>query len=401
MARFPSSKILLAKPTSAPSHRPYLHTVLGALATILTVASIVATFATSPPTTFASRAPALVASEPDFELTIENKRVAPMNGPVGMVWIPGGEFSMGARKTETMNDVGMQATLDSRPIHRVYVDGFWMDKTDVTNAEFARFVRATGYVTVAERKPRAEDFPDAPPENLVAGAVVFSPPDHLVALNDHLQWWSYVPGANWRHPEGPQSSLKGRDDYPVVDVAYQDAVAYAKWAGKRLPTEAEWEFAARGGLSGKLYPWGDEFRPSGKWMANTHQGTFPIRDTGEDGHIGISKVALYPPNRYGLYDMAGNVWQWTADWYRPDYYAQLLSVGGTARNPQGPDSSYDPAEPGEKKRSQRGGSFLCTDQYCSRYTVGTRGKGEVSTGTSHLGFRCVKPAVMDLDVAGG
>jgi formylglycine-generating enzyme required for sulfatase activity len=307
-----------------------------------------------------------------------------------MVWIPGGEFSMGAQDTPDMNEVGMQATRDSRPIHRVYVDGFWMDKTDVTNEQFEKFVEATGYVTVAERKPRAEDFPGAPPENLLAGAVVFSPPDHPVLLNNHFQWWSYVPGANWRHPTGPTCGLTGLEKYPVVDVAYEDAEAYAKWAGKRLPTEAEWEFAARGGLSGKRYAWGDEFRPNGKWMANTFQGHFPENDAGEDGHVGITAVAQFPPNRYGLYDMAGNVWQWTSDWYRPDYYEQLAAVGGVARKPRGPASPYDPAEPLEKKRSMRGGSFLCTDQYCSRYMVGTRGKGEVSTGTNHLGFRCVR-----------
>jgi formylglycine-generating enzyme required for sulfatase activity len=328
---------------------------------------------------------------PTFQPTIENKFPAPSNALAGMAWIPGGEFSMGAQQNDSLNEVGMQATVDSRPIHRVYVDGFWMDKTDVTNAEFARFVKATSYVTVAERRPNAKDFPDAPPENLVAGAVVFSPPDHMVSLDDHFQWWSYVHGANWRHPEGPQSSLKGRDNFPVVDVAYEDAQAYAKWAGKRLPTEAEWEFAARGGLSGKLYPWGDEFRPGGKWMANTHQGQFPMKDTGDDGHIGISEVAVFPPNGYGLYDMAGNVWQWTSDWYRPDYYARLMAGGGTVKNPTGPSSAYDPGEPKEPKRVQRGGSFLCTDQYCSRYMVGTRGKGEVSTGTNHLGFRCVVP----------
>jgi formylglycine-generating enzyme required for sulfatase activity len=306
-----------------------------------------------------------------------------------MVWIPGGEFSMGANDPPDMDAVGMTATVDARPIHRVYVDAFWMDQSDVTNDQFARFVKATGYVTVAERKPRAEDFPGAPPENLVAGSVVFSPPNHPVPLNDHFQWWAYVKGANWRHPEGPRSNLKGREDYPVVQIAYDDAVAYAKWARKRLPTEAEWEFAARGGLAGEPFVWGDEFRPQGKWMANTHQGHFPNSDTGEDGFVGIAPVAQYPANSYGLYDMAGNVWQWTSDWYRPDYYQQLASVGAVTKNPKGPDTSYDPVEPAERKKTQRGGSFLCTDQYCSRYIVGTRGKGEVSTGTNHLGFRCV------------
>jgi formylglycine-generating enzyme required for sulfatase activity len=283
----------------------------------------------------------------------------------------------------------MKATTDGRPIHRVYVDGFFMDKTDVTNAEFAKFVKATNYVTVAERKPRQEDYPNAPPENLVAGSVVFAPPDHPVPLNDHFQWWSYVRGADWRHPEGPTSNIKGKDAYPVVQVAYEDALAYANWAGKRLPTEAEWEFAARGGLSGKPFVWGDDFRPNNKWMANTHQGHFPNHDTGEDGFVGLAPVAKYPPNQYGLYDMAGNVWQWTTDWYRPDYYKQLAENGSVARNPQGPETAFDPAEPREPKKVHRGGSYLCTDQYCSRYIVGTRGKGEVSTGTNHLGFRCV------------
>jgi len=299
---------------------------------------------------------------------------------------------MGVQNAPDMNEVGMQATTDSQPIHRAYVDGIWMDKTDVTNEEFAKFVKATRYVTVAERTPRTEDFPGAPPENLVAGSVVFSPPDHAVPLNDHFQWWSYVKGANWRHPLGPGSNIKGKDKYPVVHVAYEDALAYAKWAGKRLPTEAEWEFAARGGLSGKPFVWGDQFRPDGKWMANTYQGRFSVNgtDKGDDGFIGIAPLAQYPSNGYGLYDMAGNVWQWTGDWYRPDYYARLVAVGGVARNPQGPTSPFDPSEPAEKKKVHRGGSFLCTDQYCSRYIVGTRGKGEVSTGTNHLGFRCVK-----------
>jgi sulfatase modifying factor 1 len=325
-----------------------------------------------------------------FASTIVNSAPSPQRLPSGMAWIPGGEFSMGANDPPDMDEVGMKATTDARPIHRVYVDGFFMDKTDVTNAEFAKFVRETGYITVAERKPKAADFPGAPPENLVAGSVVFSPPDHDVSLNDHLQWWSYIPGANWRHPLGPGSDIKGKDNFPVVHVAYEDAEAYAKWAGKRLPTEAEWEFAARGGLAGKPFVWGVEFRPNGKWMANTHQGHFPTKDTGADGFIGIAPVAQYPANNYGLYDMAGNVWEWTSDWYRSDYYQQLATAGGVARNPKGPDSSYDPTEPSERKKVHRGGSFLCTDQYCSRYIVGTRGKGEVSTGTNHLGFRCVK-----------
>jgi len=297
---------------------------------------------------------------------------------------------MGAQDAPDMNEVGMRATDDSRPIHRVYVHGFFMDRTDVTNVEFSRFVRATGYVTVAERAPGSRDYPGASPENLVAGAVVFSVPNRPVPLEDPYQWWSYVPGANWRHPQGPKSNLKGRENYPVVDVAYEDAEAYAKWVHKRLPTEAEWEFAARGGLSGKPYVWGDEFRPGGHWMANTYQGHFPDHDSGEDGYVGIAPVGTFPPNRYGLLDMAGNVWQWTSDWYRPDYYAMLMAGGGVAKNPQGPDSAFDPAEPREAKKVQRGGSFLCTDQYCARYMVGTRGKGEVTTGTNHLGFRCVR-----------
>jgi sulfatase modifying factor 1 len=333
--------------------------------------------------------PASVA--PTFAPTVETSRRPSDSTPEGMVWIPGGEFSMGAQDPPDINDeVGMNATRDSRPIHRVYVDGFWMDKTDVTNREFAEFVKVTGYVTVAERTPKAEDFPDAPPENLVAGSVVFHPTSHAVPLDDYYQWWTYVHGANWRHPEGPKSSLNGREDFPVVQVAYEDGIAFAKWAGKRLPTEAEWEFAARGGLSGKPFVWGDQFRPGGKWMANTYQGHFPVKDSGDDGHVGISQVGLYPPNGYGLYDMAGDVWQWVSDWYRPDYYERLAATNSVVRNPLGPMSSFDPDEPDQPKRVMRGGSFLCTDQYCSRYMVGTRGKGEVSTGTNHLGFRCVK-----------
>ncbi len=240
---------------------------------------------------------------------------------------------------------------------------------------------ATGYITVAERTPTKEEFPDAPPENLVAGSVVFTPPLNPVPLNDHFQWWTYVKGANWRYPEGPQSDIKGKENYPVVQVAYEDALAYAKWAGKRLPTEAEWEFAARGGLACKTHAWGDEFKPGGKFMANTYQGQFPVKDIGQDGFAGIAPVKSFAPNGYGLYDMAGNVWQWCSDWYRSDYFQQLAAAGGVARNPQGPANSFDPAEPGVRKRVQKGGSFLCSDQYCTRYIVGTRGKSEPSTAT--------------------
>jgi sulfatase modifying factor 1 len=309
--------------------------------------------------------------------------------PQGMVWIPGGEFSMGAATNGHGNSEMAMPSNDAEPVHRVFVDGFWIDVTAVTNEQFAKFIEATHYLTIAERKPKAEDFPGAPPENLVAGAVIFSPPGHAVSLNDHYQWWNYVKGANWRHPLGPQSDIKGKEKYPVVQIAYPDAEAYAKWAGKRLPTEAEFEFAARGGLEGKTFVWGNDFRPGGKWMANTWQGKFPVKDTREDGYAGIAPVAKFPPNGYGLYDMAGNVWQWCSDWYRPDYYAQLAKAGVVARNPQGPASPFDPSEPNEKKRVHRGGSFLCNEQYCSRYIVGTRGKGEVNTGTNHLGFRTV------------
>jgi formylglycine-generating enzyme len=325
-----------------------------------------------------------------FSPTIPNATPSPVQAPAGMVWIPGGEFSMGATpSSEGMCHIG-GLTQDSLPVHRVYVDGFWMDETEVTNAQFDVFVKATGYKTIAEIAPTQEQYPTAPPENLVAGSVVYTPTAKPVPLNNHFQWWNYVRGADWRHPEGPKSSIKGRENHPVVHIAYPDALAYAKWAGKRLPTEAEWEFAARGGLVGKLYAWGDEFQPGGKTMANTFQGKFPVKDTGEDGFKGVAAVRSFPANGYGLYDVGGNVWEWTSDWYRPDYYATLAKSGKVVRNPQGPHSSFDPSEPTEKKRVHRGGSYLCTDQYCTRYMVGTRGKGEETTGTNHLGFRCVK-----------
>jgi sulfatase modifying factor 1 len=296
-----------------------------------------------------------------------------------MVWIPGGEFSMGDPMFP-----------DAQPVHRVRVEGFWMDVAEVTNADFAGFVDATGYVTIAERTPKAEDFPGAPPENLVAGSVVFSPPTGPVALDNHFRWWDYVNGANWRHPEGPASSITDRMNHPVVHIAFGDAEAYAKWAGKRLPTEAEWEFAARGGLEAKPFTWGDEFQPDGKAMANTFQGNFPNNNTLADGFRATAPVRSFPANGYGLYDMAGNVWEWTADWYRPDTHRVQSLNPKLAVNPRGPNNSHDPSEPGIRKRVHKGGSYLCTDQYCARYRPGGRGKGEPDTGTNHLGFRCVK-----------
>jgi formylglycine-generating enzyme required for sulfatase activity len=328
-----------------------------------------------------------------FGPTILNTNAAPGGeSPEGMVWIPGGEFSMGSDSSAESICSQPGVTRDAVPIHRVYVDGFWMDQTEVTNKQFAEFVAATKYVTVAERKPTQEEFPTAPPENLIAGSTVFTPTQESVPLDNYFQWWSYIGGTDWRHPTGPESTIEGRDNYPVVQIAFEDAEAYAKWAGKRLPTEAEWEFAARGGRSGDLYAWGNELQEDGKFQANIYQGEFPIegQDTGADGFQGIAPVKQYAPNPFGLYDVGGNVWEWTHDWYRHDYYKTLAKTGEVARNPQGPDVPFDPAEPTEKKRVHRGGSFLCTDLYCTRYMVGTRGKGEVRTASNHVGFRCVK-----------
>jgi formylglycine-generating enzyme len=328
----------------------------------------------------------------EFLPSAVNKQLPQSPAPESMVWIPGGEFSMGGVNPVGIMDGGHETMGDARPVHRVYVDGFYMDATEVTNEAFAAFVKATGYVTVAETKPTRAEFPDAPEENLVAGSVVFVP-THTADLNNHYQWWSYLPGANWRHPLGPKTDLRGKDHFPVVHIAWEDAAAYAKWAGKRLPTEAEWEFAARGGKTGNLYAWGNQLKPDGKWMANTFQGRFPETDEGADGFAGIAPIRQFPPNPYGLYDIAGNVWEWCSDWYRPDYY-QMLSTEKISRNPQGPSESSDPDEPDQKKKVQRGGSFLCTDQYCTRYMVGTRGKGEYRSSSNHVGFRCVKDEPM-------
>lgn len=337
-----------------------------------------------------------VSREPasPFKPTVPLPGPVPEKNPDGMVWIPGGEFSMGSDAANDSLCSQAGVTRDAQPVHRVAVDAFWMDATEVTNAQFSAFVAATGYVTVPEKAPTREEFPTAAPEMLVAASTVFAPTPGPVPLNNYFQWWSYIPGADWRHPAGPGSSIKGRENYPVVQITYPDAEAYAKWAGKRLPTEAEWEFAARGGAAGELYVWGNELKPGGKFLANIYQGRFPEKDgdTGEDGFKGIAPVKQFPPNAYGLYDLAGNVWEWCSDWYRPDTYARNQSSGSVENNPKGPSSSYDPAEPTEKKRVHRGGSFLCTSLYCTRYMTGTRGKGDIHTASNHLGFRCVKPA---------
>jgi sulfatase modifying factor 1 len=303
--------------------------------------------------------------------------------PAGMVWVPGGTFWMGCE------NCGMP---DALPVHLAAVDGFWMDRTPVTNGEFERFVKATGYITVAERPLDPRSFPGVPPDKLVPGSAVFRATSGPVSLDNPLQWWRYTPSANWRQPDGPRSTVQGRLDHPVVHVAFEDVVEYAKWANKRLPTEAEFEFAARGGLDRNRYPWGNELTLDGIAVANTWQGQFPTRDLGEDGYRGTSPVTAFPPNRFGLYDMGGNVWQWCADWYRPDAYQERAKIGTVVQNPQGPAESFDPHEPGAAKRVLRGGSYLCTDQYCARYLVGSRGKSEVTSGASNLGFRLVQSA---------
>ena len=293
----------------------------------------------------------------------------------GMIWIPGGTFWMGSEEGQA----------DEKPLHEVTVDGFWMDATEVTNEQFEKFVRATGYLTIAERKPDPAQYPGVPEDKLVPGSIVFKPKAGTVSLDDHFQWWESVAGANWRHPEGPGSNIAGREHHPVVHVCWFDAKAYCEWAGKRLPTEAEWEFASRGGLVRQPYVWGQEKVPSGQWLANIWQGQFPNENTQADGFRGTAAARTYAPNGYGLHDMAGNVWEWCADWYTPDYYAN-----SSRKNPVGPDDSYDPNEPGVMKRVQRGGSYLCSDLYCMGYRPSARMKASPDTGLSHTGFRCVR-----------
>ncbi len=305
----------------------------------------------------------------------------------GMVWIEGGEFAMGAA------DPAGRA--DEKPQHQVKLNGFWMDVTEVTNAQFANFVKSTGYVTTAEIAPEWEDIkkqlpagtPKPPDSVFIPASLIFSPPNRQVDLNDASQWWIWKRGADWKHPRGKGSSIKGKENYPVVHVSWDDATAYAKWAGKRLPTEAEWEFAARGGLNNALYPWGNEDIESGKPKANTWQGNFPVKNTNWDKFYAISASKSFAPNGFGLYDMAGNVWEWCSDWYKPDYYQHQQ---GLSINPKGPGQSFDPMEPATPKRVVRGGSFLCNSSYCEGYRVTSRMKSSADTGLEHTGFRCVK-----------
>lgn len=325
-----------------------------------------------------------------FAPTVENTARPAGAAPAGMVWIPGGEFSMGTVDPTPEICGGPDVMLDARPVHRVRVRGFWMDTHEVTNAEFARFVAATGYVTLAERPLDPKDFPGVPRDQLAAGSVVFMP---NIRSQGVLSWWEFRRGAFWRQPEGPGSDLRGREQHPVVHVAFPDAEAYAKWAGKRLPTEAEWEFAARGGRAGAAYTWGETPPGEDGWHANTWQGKFPQRDEASDGFRGAAPVGKFAANGYGLHDMAGNVWEWCSDWYRPDEFERRAWDGAAiVDDPRGPAEreSFDPAEPGMPKRVQRGGSFLCTDQYCTRYRLGSRGKGDPNTGSVHVGFRCVR-----------
>jgi formylglycine-generating enzyme len=302
----------------------------------------------------------------------------------GMTWIPGGTFGMGSEYFYP----------EEKPVHQVKVDGFWMDTHEVTNEQFAKFVDETGYITLAERPPNAADFPDAPPENLVPGSLLFSRTDRPVDLRNYFNWWIWAPGTSWRHPLGPQSTLEGRDQHPVVHVSYEDAEAYTKWAGKDLPTEAQWEFAARGGLDGKRFTWGDEDAAPDKPMANSWQGEFPWQNLLHDGFEGVSPVGSFPPNGYGLYDMAGNVWEWTSDWYVPRLADEVIkSCCGPQINPRiaNPDKSFDPNQLQFKipRKVVKGGSHLCAPNYCLRYRPAARQPQMVDSSTSHIGIRCI------------
>ena len=306
----------------------------------------------------------------------------------GMVWIPAGNFMMGGDNE--------QARKDEYPKHGVKVNGFYMDATEVTNAQFSEFVKATGYITTAEKDINWDEIKSQVPPNtpkppdsvLKAASLIFVPTKSEVNLNDYSQWWAWTRGANWKHPNGPNSDIIGKDNFPVTHVSWDDAVAYSKWAGKRLPTEAEWEYAARGGLVNNTYSWGKTFDENGVSKCNFWQGNFPYLNLNKDGFMGAAPVKSFAPNGYGLYDVAGNVWEWCADLYNNDYYTQL-SKTKLAINPKGPTKSYDPDEPLITKRVMRGGSFLCNDSYCSGYRVSARMKSSPDSGMEHLGFRCV------------
>jgi formylglycine-generating enzyme required for sulfatase activity len=300
----------------------------------------------------------------------------------GMVRIPGGAFTMGSNVHYP----------DERPAHRVSVEPFWIDRSPVTNAEFAVFVEATGYVTSAEIAPRREDYPDAKPALLNPGSLVFAQPAGPVDLSDFHNWWKWKLGADWRHPRGPESTIKGREQHPVVHVSYADADAYARWAGKELPTEAEWESAARGGLEAAVYAWGEELTPGGRFMANTWQGEFPWQNLKQDGFSGTSPVGSFPPNGYGLYDMIGNVWEWTVDWYTARHVDHHSACCGPAPSPQVAEAeSYDPCHPRQPipRKVLKGGSYLCAPNYCRRYRPAARFPQPIDTTTCHVGFRCV------------
>lgn len=310
------------------------------------------------------------------------------SNPEGMVWIPGGEFTMGSDNQDSKKD--------EKPPHRVRVDAFWMDATPVTNRQFKAFVDATGYVTTAEKAPTLEEImaqvppgtKPPPKELLVAASLVFKPTSGPVPLNSNRAWWEWKEGANWKHPLGPQSSIEGKEDHPVVQVSWFDAVEYAKWAGKRLPTEAEWEFAAKGGKQDVLYVWGNENFSEENPQTNIWQGAFPYKSTKPNGYFGTTSVKSFNPNPYGLYDMSGNVWQWCLDLYHISYY-QEEAKKEISINPKGSETSFDPDEPYAKKHVHRGGSFLCHDSYCKGYRISARMKTCPDTSLNHLGFRCV------------
>ncbi|MDG1760963.1 MAG: formylglycine-generating enzyme family protein [Flavobacteriaceae bacterium] len=342
------------------------------------------------PKTNSSTGHSCTPTQSRFSSPIANTDSINGNNHQGMVLIPGGSFTMGADDE--------QAWRDEFPEHEVQINSFWMDIHEVTNAQFAAFVEATGYVTTAERAVDWEEVKNELPLNtpkpddslLAPASLVFVATDGPTSLNDVSQWWQWRTGANWRNPEGPKSNIDGKENHPVVHVSWHDAVAYCQWAGKRLPTEAEWEYASRGGLSNAVYAWGDESLLEGKPKANTWEGVFPYNNRLHDGFYLSAPVKSFQPNGFGLYDMSGNVWEWCADWYHETYYKSLSD--NTTKNPKGPETSYDSNEPYSKKRVTRGGSFLCHDSYCSGYRNSMRMKTTPDTGSIHTGFRTVMDA---------